>query len=1659
MLPPAVRWLCLLLLTVEGVIGQLSVGDPDSFLVEHLEADGVTPQSVDSAVGDEPIAAAVTELAPEDTTLADLENAVTYSDGLTPETITALEEAEITSVANDPEFGVKVDVDSDVNTDNPVVSNEPQLSRRILVSGTLPATPVVPEASASFSRPSSLVRFLSDNNPGWLPNWPSDLLQPNGETRRPTIRFPTESPPSLLEPTPTPSIAEPAATPIPTIVPSLTISKVPITQYFFDLTSAAPSPPPGPLFDPSELGVFGSVTPRSQSDLNRPVLELASSIPELQSSAFLQTADPVSVTPTLPVPQTLAVTETTSQDVNIVAGTPALSLVPTRIPPSIETEVVDNDLANENYNNVTTLVSDIPRDLDPETSGPQPPQNFPDNPDGNDDSVYTATPALIDTSPPLPPTDPIAVLPEDPPGTGVTQPDPSATSSSRFMSESELASRPSTDSLGSIKPTYIRTLQAANTSRTPLWMLLSQSMPSQSVQTEPVHTTLTSPVVSIPVTDILTATVPTVVLTDTHSDELGEVSLDSDLVSSVLISSKFTSSNAESATTSTDLLITKDPLEDAVPSLVSASSLFSTEMPSTDSFTDAPVSISPTPSNSEFTTLPHTVVPDSTTTTSSFSDSSNDDSVQPLDFIVPTTQSTLETTESNESIPITPHIEGNSSSITPKESSDSVPLNTTIEYHESSEESLIITVPEGDPLQQDTLSTANERIPVIASTKLNSDTWTPVVEFTEKTINNTQTTSSTLAFDTSSKTLSTLELIGGFIPIASETTKSNPMLRSEIMPENANISFTTAATAIVASTTALAESFSTMLDSSPSLADPSKVEESSVLSDRISTSEHPVSSVPIDELISSNLLLSTTTFPTAKSEPTSVSLTPSFNISVSSSQSPFSISVLDSETMTTNLEPSMIVIEKFPSASPTRFPSSSSILVTEVLPSATPSTSLFSLSSTEDINVSSVSSVTSIMPSSTAFPTLLIDPINPVFQPDPSPTSSFPTSDLPNLVTPTVTEETNEVTTLASHPEEPPVGETEDVLKEPSTKDAEETEEVVPEESFSHTTTPVAPTVSTPTISTTTTMEKDITTKMTIPPTSVSSPVPTTPQSTITVTFMNPSESMPSLTTSMTFPNGTVFQRPLPYVRALVAYSEKEFCHHMGNFRTMLAQWISQHLQDDTAVSPSEIEFFNMPQCGPSIPVSEEINHLSESLGGSKFEFDEKLNTSLENEEVTNVYFYVTRFGKINSNLTEEFPLFPMELEISEELTYLRAKVSQLELVRPDGSTDTAPFPEEAAVGTSLIIIIVIVTVVGVTIVTALIFFMLVKRRGSTNNYYGRRCTPVSMDAYSMDSVSVYHSFRRKSKRRASGRSVKSYLNQAFDDPNGPSRPLNFAKLTHFISDIDGVYEEFATIPVNMPKYDELPAGVEDKNRYANVIPVPETRVLLKGLKDSPNCEYINANYVRGPRNESKYYIATQAPLDDTVADFWRMIWEQETRVVVMLTDFVEKGIDKCADYLPPSETLDCHRLYGDFQVTLKSRDMREKFVVSHVQLKNLENNLVREVGHMWFTAWPASGVPNEETAFISYILDVRRTRKKLRAKGPILVHCSPGTGRTGTFLACDLVMRQFEDQRSVDIPRTVYSIRRDRAGAVQTKEQYAFIYRVINLYASKLTTGNLDSL
>lgn len=476
--------------------------------------------------------------------------------------------------------------------------------------------------------------------------------------------------------------------------------------------------------------------------------------------------------------------------------------------------------------------------------------------------------------------------------------------------------------------------------------------------------------------------------------------------------------------------------------------------------------------------------------------------------------------------------------------------------------------------------------------------------------------------------------------------------------------------------------------------------------------------------------------------------------------------------------------------------------------------------------------------------------------------------------------------------------------------------------------------------------------------------------------------------------------------------------------------------------------------------------------------FQPRTNVSSDSSaEETETYKEITKKSTDSQSTTQWYFIRTHSSEPTSESTpfIIPLNISMYEVDSAESTTLNMGMeePEESNGGKIAAIVISAIGAVCLVLLAGLLFVM--RKRHKRFNY-GQRCTPVSLDAYSVDNVSMYNSMRRKSAMRASKR---SYGNLAFDDPSSITNPLNFPALAKFASNAEAIAGEFDEVPQVTAQTNELPEGCETKNRYANVIPLPETRVFLTPIDGYVNSDYINANYVTGPKSTKNYYIACQAPMQNTVEDFWRMVWEQQSKVILMLTHLFENGGEKCVDYLPPSEVLDCHRLFGDFQITLKNREVKEKYVISILQLKNMVSNSWREVTHLWYLGWPEKGVPSEANSLIAFLIEARSYIKALPSSenvktkngdslangspnlehSPIVVHCSPGTARTGTVIACDIAIREFELARQVDIPKTVYRIRRDRASSVQTKEQYEFIYNVITLYATKLTGGVLDSL
>ncbi|XP_054715244.1 uncharacterized protein LOC129224722 isoform X1 [Uloborus diversus] len=372
-------------------------------------------------------------------------------------------------------------------------------------------------------------------------------------------------------------------------------------------------------------------------------------------------------------------------------------------------------------------------------------------------------------------------------------------------------------------------------------------------------------------------------------------------------------------------------------------------------------------------------------------------------------------------------------------------------------------------------------------------------------------------------------------------------------------------------------------------------------------------------------------------------------------------------------------------------------------------------------------------------------------------------------------------------------------------------------------------------------------------------------------------------------------------------------------------------------------------------------------------------------------------------------------------------------------STSIPVIPE---LNSGFIAAVAISAVAGVALCLLCILLVRIVMKHKLLHSRNSETTSPSADAYSLDSLSINASFRRRRTRR----SARSYLNHAFNDQEIPSHPLNEKSLLSSLKNRDILEAEFKKIPMNMPKLDQIPEGAHVKNRYSNILPNPETRVVLGELNGDPLKGYINANYVKGYEGKAASYIACQAPLPDGIEDFWRMIWEQQSRVIVMLTLFEENGTSRCASYFPQS-TLVAHPPYGDFQVSLLKKEVYEFYTVSTLRLLDMEKNLFRDIVHLWYTSWPDVGVPKDPSSFVCFM---QQCRPYINCNsGPTIVHCSTGTGRTGVFLALDICMREYDQSRSVDILQCVSQLRRDRGGAVQNKDQYFLLHEALLEYIS----------
>ncbi|XP_042571006.1 tyrosine-protein phosphatase non-receptor type 9-like [Cyprinus carpio] len=275
-----------------------------------------------------------------------------------------------------------------------------------------------------------------------------------------------------------------------------------------------------------------------------------------------------------------------------------------------------------------------------------------------------------------------------------------------------------------------------------------------------------------------------------------------------------------------------------------------------------------------------------------------------------------------------------------------------------------------------------------------------------------------------------------------------------------------------------------------------------------------------------------------------------------------------------------------------------------------------------------------------------------------------------------------------------------------------------------------------------------------------------------------------------------------------------------------------------------------------------------------------------------------------------------------------------------------------------------------------------------------------------------------------------------------------------------GIYLEYEELRREQPPGTftcALAAHNQERNRYGDVLCLDQTRVRLKARRNERS-DYINASFMDGYKQKNAY-IGTQGPLEKTYGDFWRMVWEQSVLVIVMTTRTDEGGRRKCGQYWPKEEGGE--EVYGHIAVVNHRVDKHAHYNQTTLELHNTETFEQRQVTHFQFLSWPDYGVPSSALSLIDFLGAVKHQQQwaaqafSSQWRGhplglPMVVHCSAGIGRTGTFCALDICLSQLQDVGTLNICQTVRRMRAQRAFSIQTPEQYYFCHTAILEHAQR---------
>ncbi|WAR24853.1 PTPRT-like protein, partial [Mya arenaria] len=261
--------------------------------------------------------------------------------------------------------------------------------------------------------------------------------------------------------------------------------------------------------------------------------------------------------------------------------------------------------------------------------------------------------------------------------------------------------------------------------------------------------------------------------------------------------------------------------------------------------------------------------------------------------------------------------------------------------------------------------------------------------------------------------------------------------------------------------------------------------------------------------------------------------------------------------------------------------------------------------------------------------------------------------------------------------------------------------------------------------------------------------------------------------------------------------------------------------------------------------------------------------------------------------------------------------------------------------------------------------------------------------------------------------------------------------------------KQFQDFPKGLTEHYNAALKIQNrpKNRYKQIYPYNDTRVILP--TDERHTDYINASYIHG-YNKTRAFIASQGPTNDMLVDFWRMAWHLGCGKIVMLTNLEEDKKMKCVQYWPDEGCIE----YEDFLITNRGTEYFSDFIIRKLSIQKRHEE-ERKLFHFHFTAWPDKKVPKYASSLVNFHYKVETTIVK--ENGPVIVHCSAGVGRTGTFIALNVLSEQATTVGYVDPVGCVNTLRRQRVNMVQTSDQYIFLHMAL-LETLMLSTSALPA-